>query len=166
MGGYRTTDLDTCREAFEEIKANGTLSLRRQEILDYLSSIDRSLTAGEVAQFLRKNRNNVATRLSEMEHLHVVRKVGEVVCTVSEKTCWTWEPTGFQVSGEIPRKVNTTEIVRMQRDSAERKAKELTKLLEKIATWLSNPERTKEDARCNVAAETIRKRIKEITGDK
>lgn len=165
MGGYRTTDPETCKMAFAQMEADGTLSRRREDIVRHLSVQEMSQTAGEIAKAMRTNRNNVATRLSELEHLMVVRKVSEVVCTVSEKTCWTWELTGMQPTGEIPRKVNTTEIVRKQRDKAERQVEQLTALHDEVATWLENLGPPKGKILTGRAAARIRKRVKEIVGE-
>lgn len=104
MGGYRYTDPATSRMAFEQMKSDGSLSSRRLEIASFFACHDGPPpTAGQIASHLKSNRNNVATRLSEMEHLGVVRKHSEVTCPISKKLCWTWEMTGRQPSGSIPR---------------------------------------------------------------
>lgn len=103
MGGYRSTDHETSRLAYEQMERDGSLSRKRLEIVSALVMHGGFWTAGEIAHFLGANRNNVATRLTELEYLGVVRKVSERRCGVSKKTCWTWGMTGNQPSGAICR---------------------------------------------------------------
>jgi DNA-binding transcriptional regulator GbsR (MarR family) len=107
MGGYRTTDPATAKLAYEQMVRDGSLSRRRLEIARAMVG-DRPQTAGEIAEILGSNRNNVATRLTEMEHMEVVRKVAERRCMISGKTCWTWELTGGQPTGKIERPESKT----------------------------------------------------------
>jgi len=93
MGGYRRTDPETSKWAFEQMIADGSLSRRRLEIVQWMHDKEDA-TAGQIAEGLRRNRNNVATRLTELEYMEVVEKVREVPCPVSGKTCWTWQMTG------------------------------------------------------------------------
>ena len=95
MGGYRLVDPNTSKQAYEQMVANGSVSRRRMEILGWMCSRpDR--TAGQIAQGVGGIRNNVATRLSELEAMNVVEKVREMPCPVSGKSCWTWQMTGLQ----------------------------------------------------------------------
>lgn len=95
MGGYRLTDPSTSRRAYEHMRDTGMLSQRRLEICDVLST-QRPLTAGQIGEWLRRNRNNIATRLSELEHMGAVEKIQEVICPVSGNQCWAWQLTGRQ----------------------------------------------------------------------
>ena len=160
MGGYRTIDPETCRKAYEQMKEDGTLSKRRLEAVECLSVASEPPTAGEMARKMKTNRNNLATRMSELEHLGVVFKSTERECKVSEKECWTWWMTGRQPEGEIPRAINTTEIVRGQRDRAMKTAQELSTLLHDVATWLD-----KQPGQGPKAAAKMRQRLEEITGE-
>ena len=140
MGGVRNTDPATCRMAFEQMKEDGTLSKRRLEAIECLSTYESPPTVGEMAKRMQTNRNNLATRMSELEHLGVVEKCGERPCYVTEKECTTWWMTGGQPTGEIPKNINTTEIVKMQRDKAWALLEEMEIILGSIAGWLEEGE--------------------------
>lgn len=75
------------------MEACGSLSKRRMEIVRWMYPRPDE-TAGQIAEGVGGIRNNVATRLSEMEDMGVVEKVRETPCPVSGKTCWTWQMTG------------------------------------------------------------------------
>lgn len=107
MGGYRITDPDTARRAYWEMESSGALKGARLEVVRSLAFKPGS-TAGELAVTSRSNRNNVATRLSELEHLGVVAKAGERRCSVSGKVCVTWRMTGSGPVGKIVRRTGRT----------------------------------------------------------
>jgi predicted ArsR family transcriptional regulator len=140
MGGYRRTDPDTCRRAFEQIVEDGTLSERRREVVGQLSA-GAQLTAGEIATAIRRNRNNVATRLTELEYLDVVEKVEEKPCPISGKTCWSWGMTGRKPSGKVPKRRSQVAL--------------LLDFVEEIAQWAEN-------AGLKKLARRIRERVAEI----
>lgn len=164
MGGFRDVDPDTCRRAYEQIKDDGTLSARRLEAIACLSQATAPPTVGEMALVMHSNRNNLATRMSELEHLGVVTKVGERECKVSGKECITWWMTGKQPEGEIPKNINTTEIVRGQRDRAMETSQKLDKLIHGVIKWLELPGDISEKRRAQGASK-LRARLKEITGE-
>lgn len=124
------------------------------------------LTAGEIALVLQGNRNNVATRLSELEHLGVVRKWDEKECPTTKKICWAWVLTGSQPTGEIPRSINTTEIVRGQRDKALKKVEQFEEMVEALAVWLENPTKQRNHTHYTRTAKRIRERMAAIQGAK
>lgn len=167
MGGVRNTDPETCRKAYEQMKEDGTLSRRRLEAVACLSVATKPPTAGEMAREMQTNRNNLATRLSELEHLGVVEKIqmGERECKVSGKECSTWQLTGKQPSGEIPKNINTTEIVRGQRDSAMKQAQALDLLLHKVLDWIEDEKVDMTPALRKKGAAKLKLRLKAITGE-
>jgi len=156
MGGFRITDPDTSRLAYQQMLADGSVSRRRMEIIKHLAFAAKPETAGQIAHGLEKNRNNVATRLSELEHLSVVEKVYEMTCPVSQKVCWTWQMTGSQPSGTVPKGSSKTAVYKRERDDANRKMQEMAILTTKIADWLET------DIDRPKAAERIRTRVREI----
>jgi DNA-binding transcriptional regulator YhcF (GntR family) len=163
VGGVRNTDPDTCRKAFEQMKEDGTLSRRRLEAIACLSGAAEPTTVGEMAKHMQTNRNNLATRMSELEHLGVVYKHGERPCAVTKKECITWWMTGDQPSGEIPKNINTTEIIRNQRDKAQWQAIELLALLNSVSDWLEAPEQNLLGGTANKrAGARIKQRIEEL----
>lgn len=164
MGGVRNTDPATCRRAFEQMRDDGTLSKRRLEAVEGLIGCTFPPTAGELAREMKTNRNNLATRLSEMEHLRVVHKVAERSCDVSGKECWTWWLTGRQPHGEIPRKINTNEILRSQRNRAIRKSEDLELLLNRVVNWLES-DSAKGPSELKRGAVRIGQRLKKIAGE-
>lgn len=169
MGGYRTTDPETCRLAYEGMVADGTLSKRRLEAIACLAGDINPLTAGEIARKIGSstNRNNVATRLSELEHLGLVKKCSERTCEVSDKICWTWELTGaIHATGEIPKNINTTEIIRKQRDRAIAKLKEMERLVMNVAHWLKDQSHRKSDEQCKKASRKLTERYIDIMAGK
>jgi DNA-binding transcriptional regulator GbsR (MarR family) len=147
------------------MKEDGTLSKRRLEAVKCLSQYANPPTVGEMARAMQTNRNNLATRMSELEHLKVVYKAEERECTVSGKECWTWWMTGKQPEGEVPRSINTNEILRGQRDRAMKQAQELDLLLHKVADWLKDTSKEKNKTKCFQAGERMKKRLKKITGE-
>ncbi len=136
MGGYRITDPETCRLAYEQMSADGTLSKRRLEIACVMASQKKPRTAGELAKGLGQNRNNVATRLSEMSHLGVAEKVYETECPTSGKLCWTWQMTGHQPKGSVPKGESKTQLFKKERDAANVKVSELIKMCNNLADVL------------------------------
>lgn len=136
MGGFRLTDPETCRIAYEQMAADGTLSTRRLEIACLLSNQKKPRTAGQLAQGLGQNRNNVATRLSEMSHLGVAEKVFETVCPTSGKQCWTWQLTGKQPKGAVPKGESKSQLYKKERDAANAKVAELIKLCNNLSGFL------------------------------
>ena len=155
MGGYRITDPETCRLAYEEMKEAGTLSTRRLEIACVLSQQSKPKTAGQLAKGLNKNRNNVATRLSEMSHLGVVEKVNEVECPTTGKICWTWQMTGHQPSGSVPKGASKSQLYKKERDAANAKVSEFIKMTTGLAKVLNRKNMTK-------TAKQLQKRTEEI----
>lgn len=149
------TDPETCRLAYEQMEADGSLSTRRLEIAYVLSTIKRPETAGELAKGLGKNRNNVATRLSEMSHLGVAEKVNEIECPTSGKMCWTWQMTGHQPSGSVPKGASKSQLYKKERDAANAKVAEFIKLTTNLAEWAKKKKLPKVSRR-------IQKRIEEI----
>lgn len=84
---------ETSREAYDRIKAEGLLSERRFEVYE-ITFLHGPGTAGELSQHTHKqNRNNFATRLTELRHQGVVREVGERECKVTGYTAIVWEVT-------------------------------------------------------------------------
>lgn len=74
---HRRSDPATSRAAARDLP----LRARQQEVVDALRLLSRSATADEVRLCLRdygfdRERNEVASRLSELERLGVARKVG------------------------------------------------------------------------------------------
>ena len=127
MGGYRKTDPETSRLAFEEMDRRGLLSKGRMEIAREMACAEASLTAGELACRIGGVRNNVATRLSEMEQLGVVAKDYEGICEYSKRTCWKW-----RLTGRLPSKKPKQEE-RMKPHVA---IAELTRLAYEALPWL------------------------------
>ena len=158
MGGVRNTDPDTCRKAFEQMKTDGTLSKRRLEAIACLSGAAEPTTVGEMAKHMQTNRNNLATRMSELEQLGVVYKHGERPCAVTNKECITWWMTGDQPTGEIIRGINTTEIIRNQRDKAVNRLEEAEMLINNVISWLEDKNHDKSDEQCTKAATKLRGR--------
>lgn len=155
MGGYRVTDPETCRIAYEQMKEAGTLSTRRLEIAYAMSKERAPRTAGQLAKGLGKNRNNVATRLSEMSHLGVAEKVYETVCPTTGKLCWTWQMTGHQPSGSVPKGASKSQIFKKERDEANARVTEFIKLTTNLAAWAKKKNMPN-------AAKRIQKRTEEI----
>lgn len=155
MGGFRVTDPETCRLAYEQMEADGSLSTRRLEIAYSLSTIKAPKTAGELAKGLGKNRNNVATRLSEMSHLGVAEKVAERPCLVSGKQCWTWQLTGKQPKGSVPKGTSKSQIYKAERDDANKKVAEFIKLSKDLAQWAIKKEMPNIANRINKRTEDI-----------
>jgi len=145
------------------MKEDGTLSRRRLEAIACLSGAAEPTTVGEMAKHMRTNRNNLATRMSELEHLEVVYKHGERPCAVTKKECITWWMTGGQPTGEIPKNINTTEIIRNQRDKANGQVIELLLLLNNVADWLEAPGQNLLGGTANQrAGARIKQRIQEM----
>jgi len=161
MGGYRSTDPETSRAAYAQMVADGSVSRMRLEIVAHMSTATKPGTAGEIAHGLEKNRNNVATRLSELEHLDVVEKCYEATCPVSRKVCWTWQLTGRQPSGTVPKGSSKTSLYRKERDVANRKVAALVEMSTKVAEWLEDAHEIDRPK----AAKRIRTRIEEILGN-
>lgn len=161
MGGYRITDPDTSRAAYAQMLADGSVSRRRLEIVAHLSTAVKPGTAGEIAHGLEKNRNNVATRLSELEHLDVVEKCYEATCPVSRKVCWTWQLTGRQPSGSVPKGTSKTALYKRERDVANRRVADLVEMSTKVAEWLENSAVIDREK----AAQRIRDRVEKILGN-
>jgi hypothetical protein len=161
MGGYRVTDPETSRAAYAQMIADGSVSRRRLEIVAHMSAALKPGTAGEIAHGLEKNRNNVATRLSELEHLDVVEKCYEATCPVSRKVCWTWQLTGRQPSGAVPKGTGKTALYKKERDIANRRVGELVVMSTRVAEWLESAP----DIDRPKAAQRIRTRIEKILGD-
>ena len=157
MGGFRITDPETCRLAYTQMEATGTLSTRRLEIAFVLSKQHTPGTAGQLAKVLGQNRNNVATRLSEMSHLNVAEKVNEVVCPTSGKLCWTWQLTGRQPSGSIPKGASKSQLYKKERDTANARIAEFIKLTTNLSAWARRKNLPK-------AAKRIQQRTEEILG--
>ena len=155
MGGYRLTDPETCRLAYEQMSADGTLSKRRLEIACQMSREKTPKTAGELGKTLRTNRNNVATRLAEMTHLGVAEKVYERACTVTGKQCWTWQLTGKQPKGSVPKGESKTGLYKKERDAANVKVADLLGLCDKLTVFLKNKGHAKASIR-------LQKRVEEI----
>lgn len=159
MGGARRTDPETSKLAYEQMKADGTLSKRRLEAAECMATAPYPMTAGEMAQVMRTNRNNLATRLSELEHLGIALKSSERECKVSEKFCWTWELTGVTTpTGDIPKNINTTEIIRGQRDKAVNRLEEAEMLINNVVVWLDDISTSKSPEQCIKAATKLRER--------
>lgn len=133
MGGYRLTDPRTCQLAYEQMAADGTLSTRRLEIAYAMSKEKSPRTAGQLAKGLGQNRNNVATRLSEMSWLGVAEKVNEIECPTSGKLCWTWQMTGHQPSGSVPKGASKSQLYKKERDAANAKLSEMIKMCNNLA---------------------------------
>ena len=157
MGGFREADPETCRRAYEQMQADGTLSRRRLEVVGYLVTHTKPMTAGVIARGLRTNRNNVATRLSELEHLGVVQKAREQVCEVSGKHCWAWALTGDQPSGEIPRGTSKAALHKKQ-------AEDMGTLINDVVNWLETHDEFKNNLTLRRAARRMRERKDAILG--
>lgn len=73
----RTSDPETSRKAAKSVK----LKERKQEVLDSLKRLGSSSTARQIQQEMarqgiHRERGAVASRLSQLEHDHLVAKVG------------------------------------------------------------------------------------------
>ncbi len=129
MGGYRLADPATSQAAYEKMSADGTLSRSRLEIAQFLAYSNGEITAGMIAYELKRNRNNVATRLSELERLGVAAKGVERTCPISNKQCWTWHLTGKQPLKKMPDSPKST--ITQHRTAV----KEFNELCANIARW-------------------------------
>ena len=135
MGGYRLTDPDTSRRAYEDLEQSGLLSRIRLEVCAALAK--RSpVTAGELGVSLNSNRNNVATRLSELECTGVVEKVFEKPCPTSGRTCWTWQLTGGLPRGEPLKPASRVKGLESLAKQLERENNELRERLVKMTGCL------------------------------
>lgn len=79
---------DTSIQCFREIKP--TLGKRQKIVLWYIRKFPDH-TDGELAKLMgMKERNDVAPRRCELEHLERIISSGKRKCEVSQKTCHTW----------------------------------------------------------------------------
>lgn len=84
---------ETSLEAYNRIKDEGLLSERRFEVYE-ITYLHGPGTAGELSQHTHKqNRNNFATRLTELRKQGVVRECGERDCLVTGYNAIVWEVT-------------------------------------------------------------------------
>jgi len=84
---------ETSLAAYERIKSEGLLSIRRFEVYE-LTALHGPGTAGELSSRSPiQNRNNFATRLSELRTQGVVRECGEKTCSVTGHHAIVWETT-------------------------------------------------------------------------
>lgn len=111
MGGARATDPETSKQAYAELEESGTLSRVRLDICRTVAHLSPPPTAGEIATRLVRNRNNVATRLSELEDLGVVQRLCPRPCCASGKTSLTWQLTGNQPA-KTPNRVSANQKLR------------------------------------------------------
>ena len=109
MGGYRATDPAQCREAYERMQKDGSLSKCEAEIVSALLAETTPRTAGELAKAMahagpnHANRNNVATRLSELCRRNVVQSGITRVCTVTGAAVYEWSLTGMPAGPKVKR---------------------------------------------------------------
>ncbi len=109
MGGYRVTDPAQCREAYEKMQKDGSLNKAQGEIVSALLVEAVPRTAGELAAAMahagpnHANRNNVATRLSELSRRNVVQSGITRPCTVTGSKVFVWSLTGMPASPRVKR---------------------------------------------------------------
>lgn len=83
----------TSIQAYTNIKQNGLLSKRRFEVYAWLFEHGPA-TAGRVSQGIHGNRNNTATRLTELRNMGVVQEVGEAT-EITGETVIQWDVTAL-----------------------------------------------------------------------
>ena len=109
MAGYRATDPAQCQRAYENMLKDGSLSRCEVEIVSALLVEVAPRTAGELAAAMahagpnHANRNNVATRLSELCRRNVVQSGITRVCTVTGAAVYEWSLTGMPAGPRVKR---------------------------------------------------------------
>lgn len=138
MGGYRQTDPGTVERAFRELQKTGGLSKNRADIITVLRRFDRA-TAGEIARaLLLQSRNNVATRLSELRDLGIVRGDGRDACKVTGRNCIVWKLTNLTAPRKIEKRESKT--ARLERENEALKI-ENEQLRNKLLIATAKPQR-------------------------
>lgn len=81
----------TSIQAYDHIRQNGLLSKKRLEVYAWLFEHGPA-TAGRLAAGIHGNRNNTATRLTELRNMGVVQEVGEAT-EITGETVILWDVT-------------------------------------------------------------------------
>jgi len=97
-----TTCAETSRNAYARIKAEGLLSKMQFLVYEYVHAACRPCTGAELEVYLREVHGGLRhyhQRLSELERVGVIEKVGERKCSVTGFVAYEWA-----VTGRVPRK--------------------------------------------------------------
>jgi len=86
---------DTSRQAYNTIKKSGLMGALQFKVYDCVYS-HGPLTQGEAwkLHFNDRQRHDVCPRFAELEHLGVIKCVGERPCRITGKNSMTWDITG------------------------------------------------------------------------
>ena len=88
---------ETSIEAFNKIKENGLLSVRRMQVYEVLFH-DGPLTQNEAHKLLwklgiRTEKQSITPRFNELYQVGVIKEVGKKVCSVTGNNCILWDVT-------------------------------------------------------------------------